>query len=103
MRENEISTPQELDAALAGNAMRKREKLWKTAEGQSFRSSDLIAAVVGGLLALTGLYGIVVEQELVGAYQLAFGLSLLGFSMLRHQQKQIDALREIVRDSSGRS
>jgi uncharacterized membrane protein YiaA len=102
MSGNEISAPQEFDAALAGNAMRKREKLWKAAEGRSLRWSEFIAAIVGGLLALTGLYGIVVEQELVGAYQLAFGLSLLGFSRLRHQQKQIDALREIVHDFSGR-
>jgi uncharacterized membrane protein YiaA len=103
MKEHEISTPQELETALAGNAMRKLENLWKAAEGRSFRWWDLIAALVGGLLALAGLYGIVIEQELVGAYQLAFGLSLLGFSMLRHQQVQIDALREIVRELGGRS
>jgi hypothetical protein len=103
MRGHEISTLQELDAALVGNEMRKREKLWKVAEGRSFRWSDTIAAIVGGLLALTGLYGIVVEQDLVGAYQLAFGLSALGFSMIRHQQTQIDALREIARDLSDRS
>jgi uncharacterized membrane protein YiaA len=103
MTRNEIPTLQEFDAALAGTAMWRREKLWKMAEGRSFRWSDIISAIVGGLLALTGLYGIVVEQQLVGAYQFAFGMSLLGFSMLRHQRKQIDALCEIVRDLNGRS
>jgi hypothetical protein len=103
MRENEISTPQEFDSALAGNAMRKNERLWKAAQGRSFRWFDVLSALIGGLLAFTGFYGIVVEQELVGAYQLAFGFGLLGFSMFRHQQTQIDALREIVRDLSYRS
>ena len=98
MSERDISTPQELDAALAGSAMQKHEKLWKVAEGGSVRWTDLITALIGGLLALTGLYGTVVEEEFVGAFQLALGLSLLGFSMVRHQQTQIDALREIVRE-----
>jgi hypothetical protein len=103
MREQKISTPQDLDAVLAGNAIRKLEKVWKVAEGRSYRWTDLIAALVGGLLALTGLYGTLIAQEIAGAFQLAFGLSLLGFSMLRHQQLQVDALREIVRDLSCRS
>jgi uncharacterized membrane protein YiaA len=103
MRDREISTPQELDTALAGSAMQKQEKLWKVAEGRSFRWTDLIAALLGCLMTLTGLYGTVVEQGIVGAFQLAFGLSLVGFSMLRHQQNQIDALREIVRELVHRS
>jgi hypothetical protein len=73
MREREISTPQEFDAALARNAMRRLEKLWKVAEGRAFRWSNLIAALVGGLLALTGLYGTVVEKEIVGRFSLHSG------------------------------
>lgn len=103
MREHEISTPQELDAALAGNEMQKLQRLWKAVEGRSFRWVDLAASIGGGLLALMGLYGIIIAHELVGAFFLAFGLSLLGSSMLRRQQDQIDALREIVRDLSSRS
>ena len=103
MREREISTPQELDAALTGSAMRKHEKLWKAVEGRSFRWTDLASALIGGLLALSGMYGAVVEQQVLGAFQLALGLSLLGFSMLRHQQTRIDALREIVREMGRRS
>jgi hypothetical protein len=103
MNRNDISSPRELDYALAANAIARRERLWKEAEGRTFRWANLIAAVAGGLLALTGLFGAIIEQEIIGAFQLAFGLSLLGFSMLRHQQFQIDALREIVRGLDGRS
>ena len=63
MREREISTQQELDAALAGSAMQKHEKPWKVAEGRSVLWIDPIAAIIGGLLALTGLYGTVIQAR----------------------------------------
>jgi hypothetical protein len=102
MGESDISGPTQLDTLLAAKAMHRRDKLWKQAEGRSFRWADVIAALAGGILALPGLYGIVIEQEIVAAFPLAIGLSLPGFSMLRHQQLQIDALRELVREFSRR-
>ena len=96
MKESDISGPAELDAALAGKAMSKREKLWRIAEGRSCRWTDLVTAIIGGLLTLTGIYGLLVKEDIVGAFQVAFGLGSICFSMLRHQQSQIDALREIV-------
>ncbi len=74
MKDSEISSPAELDAALAGRAMSRREKLWKTAEGRAFRWWDVAVAVIGALLFLSGLYLVLFAQEIDGAMQLVLGI-----------------------------
>ncbi len=77
--------------------MSRREKLWKAAEGRAFRWWDVAVAVIGALLFLSGLYLVLFAQEIDGAMQLVLGILFLGVSVVRHQQLQIEALRELVK------
>lgn len=103
MRDDQITSPEELDAAMAGSAMHKSEKLWKTAEGRLFRWPDLIALIGSSLLILVGLYGVFAESAASASLLfLIFGLSFFGGQIYRHQQSQIDALRELVKQMNHR-
>jgi hypothetical protein len=97
MREDRISSPEDLDAALAGNAMRRRENLWKVAEGRSFRWADIVGVLAGALLGLTGLYGVVIEKNIDAMLWVVLGIALGGSAVTQRQQAQIDALRELLK------
>jgi hypothetical protein len=97
MKEHEISSPEKLDAALAENAMRKSQELWKIAEGRNIRWTELLGAVAGGASLLQGLYGVVVERDMGLMLLVVLGILLTGFAITRRQQAQIDALRELLK------
>lgn len=102
MKESCITRPEDLDAALAGNAMYRRERLWRTAEGRSFPWMDLIAIATGVLLIFGGLYlGYFGQTD--ATPHVFIGLILFGGVAYRRQQAQIDALRELLKLSEGRS
>jgi hypothetical protein len=102
MKEHEISSPEKLDAALAENAMRKSQELWKIAEGRDFRWTELLGAFAGGASLLTGLYGVVVERDMGLMLLVVVGIFLTGSAITRRQQAQIDALRELLKRSHRR-
>ena len=97
MKDYEISSPEELDTALAGNAMRRRENLWNIAEGKSSQWTEVFFVIVGGLSLFVGLYGVVYEGELAGILTVVVGITLIGGAMYRRQQAQIEALRELLK------
>lgn len=96
MNEERFSSPEELDAALAGYARIKHEKLWKEAEGRSFRLTDVVALVVACLMFFSGLFG-TFEEPTDGSMQIAFSLFMIGFIMLMRGQAQIKALGKLVK------
>lgn len=105
MQEHEIATPQDLDVALAGNALSKRQKLWKVASGQSPRWTDVLVGVLGAIQLIAGGIGALVSDERYYVFLIGFGVLMFCYSLWRLQQAQIDALRDIVesidKDSGG--
>jgi len=97
MKEREITSETELDAALAGSKMRRREKLWKMAEGRSFRWPDVAGLVCGGLLIVVGIKGVFDEIGPTSVIYLVAGMFGFAGALYRHQQSQIDALRELLK------
>ncbi len=97
MKDSEISSREELEAALAGHAMSRSEALWKQAEGRNFRWTDVVVATAGGLSLLMGLLGITIEQDITGVMPIVVGVMLIVSVIFRHQQAQIDALRELLK------
>ena len=97
MNKPEITSETELDAALAGTKMHKREKLWKIAEGRSFRWPDVAGLVCGCLLIVVGIEGVVDEIGPIGVIYIVAGLLSFAGALYRHQQAQIDALRELLK------
>lgn len=96
MNDKRFTSPEELDAILAGYARSKHEKLWKEAEGRSFRSTDVVAVVVATLLFLNGMLG-EFEEPINGTMQIAFALFMVGFILLMRLQSQMKALGLLVR------
>jgi hypothetical protein len=97
MQEHEITTPEDLDVALAGSALSKRQKLWKAASGHSPRRTDVLVGVLGAVQLLYGGIGAILGDEPYYAFMMGFGVLMFSFSLWRLQQAQIDALREILR------
>lgn len=100
MKENQITKRENLDAALAGNAMYKREKLWRAAEGRSFPWVDLVALAIGALLIVGSLFrGYFGPED--AALQAVIGMIAFGTVVYRRQQARIDALCELVKLAEG--
>jgi len=103
MREHEISSPSELDAALAAKALSRQQRLWKAASGQSLRWPDVLMAVLGVTQFFLGAYGVLSEGEPYSIVLLAFGILFVAFALWRLQESRIDALHELIRSiESGR-
>lgn len=96
MKESEISSAEDLDTALAANAMRKQGQLWKAAEGRSFIWGDVVGVLLGAALVVVGFRQLQLEAD--GILFLLLGLSLISSAMIRRQQAQINALRELLRE-----
>jgi len=99
MKDSQITSPEQLDAALVGNEMNKLQKLWRQAEGRSYFWVDLIGVAVGALLIFGSLYRGFFEQD-DAMWQIILGLSLVGSAVYRRQQSQINALRELLKLSA---
>jgi hypothetical protein len=96
MNDNRFSSPEELDAALRQYARTRHERLWKEAEGRSFRLTDVVALVVATLMFLNGLFG-QYEEPLNGTIQIVFALFMVGFILLMRAQAQMKALADLVK------
>lgn len=96
MNDKRYSSPEKLDAILASYARSKHKKLWKEAEGRSFRSTDVIAIVVATLMFLSGMFGDF-EDPLNGSMQIVFALFMVGFILLMRLQAQMKALGLLVK------
>jgi hypothetical protein len=97
MKESKITSETELDAALAGKKMHKREKLWKVAEGRSFRWPDVVGLICGALLIVVGIKGVFDDIGPISVIYLVAGMFGFAGGLYRHQQSQIDALRELLK------
>ena len=101
MNESDIAKPQDLYAALVGNAMHKREKLWRAAEGRWPFWVHVIGWAVGALLIFSGVYG-GPSDERDSLVSIVAGLCLVFSAAHWRVQSQIAALRELLKlESSG--
>jgi hypothetical protein len=96
MKDSHIQKPGDLDAALLGNAMLRRERLWRVAEGRSFHWADLIGVIAGLLLILISFYKGYFDRDDV-TVQLFLGFAFIGSALFRYQQSQIAGLRDLLR------
>jgi hypothetical protein len=103
MRDDHISSPMELEATLLANDMRKSEKLWRQAEGKSLNKVHLFGLLGSYLLLGVGLVGLFAEGEYRAATFAILGTVVVISFVYQFQQRQIAALREIVRELSRRS
>ena len=103
MRDREIASREEREAALLANDMNRRTKLWKRAEGKRLNKVHLFGLLGSYALVCIGLFGLLGEGEIRPVLLAILGtISVVSF-LYQFQQRQIDALREIVRELSGRS
>jgi len=96
MRESEILSESDLDAALVRSAQAKRQRLWKAASGRAPRWTDVLMVVLGLAQVLLGAYGVLSAGEPNSLVMLAFGTLLVGFSLWRIQEARIDALHDLL-------
>lgn len=103
MEQREIFVADQVDAKLAINAMRRRDRLWRTAQGRTgwaelfgFLSALLLVAI--GLIELGRSQGF---REFLdakdGLFFVLLGVVLLGGSLWSHTQRQINAVLELVK------
>jgi hypothetical protein len=96
VKDTQITSAEQLDAVIVGNAMSKREKLWRAAEGRSYLRFTIVAVILGAALIFGGLYmGFFGRDDVT--FQVVIGMVLIGGSLYRSQQTQIDALRELLK------
>lgn len=100
MKDTEISSPEQLDAALVSHRMSRRENLWKTAAGQTYRVTDIVMIIIGFLSLIYGGYGFVFEDDLGAITLVVMGGGLVAAGILRHQQSQIQALRRLLEEAN---
>jgi len=97
MKKREISTPEQLDVALSASALRKHSKLWRIAEGRSFRWAEALGLTVGVLfLAMELVRGFSEDSE--STTLLALGVLMVGSFVWGHMQRQVNALVELVKN-----
>ncbi len=96
MKDSEITTPESLNIALTAGAISKRDKLWKQAEGRPLRWPEIAIPILASIAFLAGYGAWMVGEDagIWGALAALFGLS--GF-MANQVQRQISALRELVK------
>ena len=99
MNESEITSARDLNSALAGMSIRKRAKLWRTADGRSCLWLHIFFISAGSLLIFSSLssyiFGFVSERDALIA--IVFGLTFVGTASYQRQQSQINALRELLK------
>jgi hypothetical protein len=93
--EHDIETPEDLDTALAGNALLKHATLWKVAEGRTMRWPEIVGLVAAGLWLVSAVAGLFRENWLV--VQVALAILLIDGFLVVRTQMQISALCELVR------
>ena len=114
MKDYEISTAANLDAALSANLMRKRSQLWKVAKGRSFRWVDAFGLALAVLCIAVGVTDVLrpLEQFGLSAGTVSIGwlhvdisvggcIAIIGLAGVAsfiwgHTQRQLKALGEIV-------
>lgn len=104
MKQTDISSSTQLDAKLALLELNERNRLWRLAEGR-FGWPVIVAGFLPVLILVFGLAIRVVESGLAGfigkdpsGYFIVLGLALLGLSLWGNTQRQIGAMRVLLRD-----
>ena len=103
MKEHEVSTAERLDAKLTIRAMRKHDQLWRVAEGRMTWAESIgfllpVVLIAIGLLQVSRDEGILdLVKNAGGAGYVALGLVLVGTFIWSHFQRQLNALRELLR------
>jgi hypothetical protein len=92
MKDCEISTPDQLDAALVKNAMDKQRKLWRATEGHY---SWLTLAVMVCAAALL-LFGMIAGGDSEGDRLFSVGLGI--FMFLQFQIYSVQAQKKAITD-----
>ena len=94
MKEQEISSPVELDTALRARALRRRAELKKAAAGRSFRWPEVVGAVLALLLVVAGLAQYFESGG--GVIQIILGFAMAVSFVWSQHQRQLAALVELV-------
>jgi hypothetical protein len=102
MKEHNISTPQDLDAALSDNALRKHSQLWRVAEGRSFRWVDALGLVFAAFfLAISVVgFGRVADDPGILGVAVLFGLGamlMVAMFVWGLMHRRVKALAELVK------
>lgn len=100
MSHNQISSPMELHTAIRSTDRHSREKLWRQAEGKWLGKVHLFGLFLSYAMAGVGFAGLLVGRGDTAAAFAVAGATLVVTFVFQFQQRQIDALREIVRESS---
>jgi len=102
MNEQEIRSTQDLDAAIAGQAMAKQAKLEKVAAGGTLPWTQAVMMILALLMVVMGLISIA-RSELGGELLPAFlGTLMLLLAMILRLEWQLKAYRELLQRSEER-
>lgn len=94
MKEQEISTPAELETALRSRALRRRLELKKVAAGRSFRWPEVVGSVAALLLVIAGVAAYLESGD--GMIQIILGFAMAASFVWSHHARQLAALVELV-------
>lgn len=108
MEESGISISRQLDAQLLAREVKERTRLWRIAEGRlGWRGA--VPGLIAVLIVLCGIALRIAEQGLSGffesnadGYLIGAGLVTLWVAQWGNTQRQIGALRELIRNPEPR-
>lgn len=95
MKDNDISTPEQLNAALVRQSMEKHRKLWAATQGQ-FSSIAIIGLVCGAGLILLGLFA-PEEEPIDRIFALGLGVYMFCQFQIYFAQSRAEALAKLLR------
>ena len=103
MKQSEISGGGQPDAQLLAQEVRERVQLWRVAEGH-LGWPNLVAGLLPLLLVVLGIAFRAYEYGLAGfmgrnpgSYFILLGMGLFGLRMWGNTQRQIGALRDLIK------
>ena len=80
MRDREIASPKELEAALIASDINRRTKLWERAEGKGLNKVHLSGLFGSYALVFIGLFGLISKGEIRPVFLVTLGtISVVGF------------------------
>lgn len=95
MKEHEISTPEELEAAVVKGKLDKQRRLWRAVEGR-YSSAAIVGLICGAGLILVGIFADS-EDGISRAFSIGLGVYLFCQFQIYLAQAKSEAMAELLK------